>query len=157
MWCVGLPRDPQNTILKFPKQFYQYKDVLLSVLKFQKCFTNFHSTTCWNILQFSDKSVYFQIVKTKLEQIFRKTFWNITKGSNNNGDDNKLIVTIHYLHVSDKWCVVVQLFINLSRNIYVCGTAYHNDCAYFFLLIPYNDTVENVNQSTLLKPHTLKN
>ena len=79
------------------------------------------------------------ISKTKLGQTFRKTSWNITKGTNNNGDDNKLIITIDYLHVSDKWCIIVQLFINLSRNIYICGVAYFNDCAYFFLMIPYND------------------
>ena len=90
-------------------------------------------------MQFLDKSVYFQIIKTKLEQIFRKTFWNITKRSNNNREDNKLIIVIHYFHVSDKWCVIVQLFINLSGNIYVSGTAHFNDCAYFFILIPYSD------------------
>ena len=87
-------------------------------------------------------SFWINIVKTKMEQILQKTFWNTTKGSkgsNNNGDDNKLIITMHYLDVSDKWCIIVQIFINFSRNVYICGAAYFNDCAYFFLLIPYND------------------
>ena len=118
------------------QQLYQYNEVLLSVVKFQKCFRNFHIITCRNILQFSDQSVHFQIVKSKLEQVFRKTFWNITKGSNNNGDDSKLKIAIHYLRVSDKWCVIDQPFINLSRNVYVCGAVYFNDCANFFLLSP---------------------
>ena len=97
-------------------------------------------TTCWNILQFLNKFIYIEIVKTKLEQIFRKTFWNITKGYNNNRDVNKLIITIHYLYVSDKWCIIVQLFVNLYINVYVCEAAYFNNCTYFFILIPYNNT-----------------
>ena len=55
------------------------------------------------------------------------------------GTTTNFIITIHYLHVSNKGCVTVQLFISLSRNVYVCGAAYFNDCAYFLLLILYND------------------